>query len=81
MENLGDEEKGATLDMYEDEIVVQHGDIDALAMVLEQHKQEKAACRESLIENENIDGHLSSEDFTHSFDNEGFQLSLETTEV
>ncbi|CAC5415598.1 unnamed protein product [Mytilus coruscus] len=80
-EILGEEEKGTTLDMYEDEIVVQHGDIDALAMVLEQHKQEKAACRESSIQSEMLNGQLSTEDFTHSFDNEGFQLSFSTNAI
>jgi hypothetical protein len=36
----GEEEKGATMDMYHEEINMQ-GEIDALAMVLQQHRQER----------------------------------------
>ncbi|CAC5415594.1 CDH23 [Mytilus coruscus] len=77
----GDEEKGATMDMYDDERDVQQGDNESLAMVLEQYKKEKAASRESLVPREMHNGHLHSDDFTHSFDNGGLELSLETTEV
>ncbi|CAG2237924.1 unnamed protein product [Mytilus edulis] len=77
----GDEEKGATMDMYDDERDVQQGDNESLAMVLEQYKKEKAASRESLVPRDLHNGHLHTDEFTHSFDNDGLELSLETTEV
>ncbi|XP_063446620.1 protocadherin Fat 4-like [Mytilus trossulus] len=77
----GDEEKGATMDMYDDERDVQQGDNESLAMVLEQYKKEKAASRESLVPRDMHNGHLHTDEFTHSFDNDGLELSLETTEV
>lgn len=76
----GEEEKGATMDMYHEEINMQ-GEIDALAMVLQQHRQEKAASHESLVPSETQNGHVQSNDLTASFINEGYELHLETTEV
>ena len=76
----GEEEKGATMDMYHEEINMQ-GEIDALAMVLQQHRQEKAASHESLVPSETQNGHVQSNDLNASFINEGFDLHLETTEV
>ena len=76
----GEEEKGATMDMYHEEINMQ-GEIDALAMVLQQHRQEKAASQENVVPSETQNGHVQSNDLNASYVNEGFDLHFETTEV
>ena len=76
----GEEEKGATMDMYYEEINMQ-GESDALAMVLQQHRKEKAASQENVVPSETQNGHVQSNDLNASFVNEGFDLHFETTEV
>jgi hypothetical protein len=44
------------MDMYHEEINMQ-GEIDALAMVLQQHRQEKAASQENVVPSETQNGH------------------------
>lgn len=77
----GEEEKGAVMDMYDETVAIQ-GDADALAMVLEQHRRER---RESNMGNlpppYDDDDPVNPETFKHAFDNETFDLNLETTEV
>ena len=75
-----------------DETVVIQGDVDALAMVLEEHrrdrKESKMMCTPPPIDNDyddddddDDDEQLYTHDFKHTFDDENFELNLETTEV
>lgn len=68
-----DEEKGATMDMYDDDFAPIETETDGLAMVLARHKREKAASQENLA-------YSPSEHLYNGVDNSSFD-SLETTEV
>ena len=76
----GDEEKGAVMDMFDETVAIQ-GDADALAMVLEEHKRDRESNVMYTPLSDDEDELLNTEDFKHAFDNETFELNLETTEV